>query len=164
MPNIGPDLNAWSMRAIASPPVISFACAISNSPSVPWLAPTCILRFPSRGRGREAMTYRRVLYDINLPCAARRGCKSFGRAGEGPLRSSHASRPPHPPIVPEARLRHDGPPSPQGEGLAAPLMGGPPPTVNARRGVRPVLPKAGTRNGSDTIVRHHCTAPSRSLS
>ena len=32
MPNIGPDLNALSMRAIASPPVISFACAISEPP------------------------------------------------------------------------------------------------------------------------------------
>src|SRR5215831_15866375 len=28
MPNMGPQLKALSMRAIASPPVISFACAI----------------------------------------------------------------------------------------------------------------------------------------
>ena len=53
MPNIGPALKALSMRAMASPPVISFACAISNSPSVPWLLAIVHPAFPLSPLGGE---------------------------------------------------------------------------------------------------------------
>src|SRR5262245_54047534 len=60
-----------------------------------------------RGRGREAMTYGRVLQLIGLLDRRVRGCKSFGRAGEGPLTSR--ARPPHPVLRTTFSPRGEGP-------------------------------------------------------
>src|SRR5882672_4577505 len=77
------------------------------------------VRLSPWGRGLFAMTYVRATGAHRLARQQWRGRKSFGEQGEGQLPSSRVEGPLIRPIVPEARLRHDGAPSPQGEmGLA----------------------------------------------
>ena len=65
------------------------------------------------------MTYGRATGARHLARQKWRVRKSFGEQGEGLLPSSRAEGPLIRAIVPEARLRHDGAPSPQVEkGLA----------------------------------------------